>query len=210
MLRILVIDDDPGTTETFQVILRDAGFAVAAASTGAQGLDCLRSQSQAVVLADLRLPDMSGIDVLRALRRMSFDTPFVMMSAFPTVESVVDALKLGARDYLEKPVTHTDLLEAVRAATTPMPAAEPSHHFGSNQCGAFGHGLHPVVAPVDSTSTDSRVLATLHAIEQRYSDPHLRLRTIACELDVSVEHLCRLIKRDTGCGFERHLTWAGS
>src|ERR1051325_5451269 len=98
MSRILVIDDDLGTRETFQAILRLAGFDVATAATGEHGLDVVRSTNCDLVLADLRLPDMSGLDILQSVRDAGLDVPFVIITAFPSVDSAITAFKLHADD----------------------------------------------------------------------------------------------------------------
>ena len=73
MPRILIIDDDPGTLETFQIILKLAGFDVATAATGSCALELARTRSHDLILADLRLPDMSGLDLLRVASRAGRD-----------------------------------------------------------------------------------------------------------------------------------------
>jgi YesN/AraC family two-component response regulator len=183
MQRVLVIDDDQGTVETFAFILRLEGFDVSTAQTGAAALDLLRSESHDVVLADLQLPDMTGLDVLRTLHRSKPHVPCVIMTAFGTVASTVEAMRLGAQDFVEKPLTEVDVVRIVRHAT---------EHSSRLDVG-------------DPATIDWRVVETTRAIELHFREPNLRLYAIAKQLEVSIEHLCRLLKRDTGDGFNDHL-----
>jgi two-component system response regulator YesN len=187
MSRVLVVDDDPGTLLTFGAILRLASFDVATAATGRGALQVVQRHSCDVIVADLRLPDMSGVEILRVLREEKTAIPFVLMTAFGSVESAVDALKLGAIDYIEKPVFDVQLVEVVQRAlltSNPKPSIEPI---------------------VGLAEIDRRVTQTLQIIEEEYWRRGLRLRVIARRLKVSTEHLCRLLKRDTGHGFCFHL-----
>lgn len=137
---VLVIDDDVGTCETFDWALRPAGFTVGTARSGAEGLAIARSRRFDFILIDLRLPDMLGIDVARALAVETPAAPFALVSAFLTTKATVDAMKLGAIEVLEKPVGVDDLLAVVRGAIgdpTARPAtgdtgnAEPRLHWGA-------------------------------------------------------------------------------
>ena len=128
---------------------------------------------------------MTGIDVLRALREMRADVQCVVMTAFGTVGSAVEAMKLGARDYIEKPLTEDDLLDVVRRAAD----------------GARDPSTTPSATRVNS----ARVAGILGMIERRFYEPGLRLSAIARELGLSSEHSCRLLKQETGAGFMLHL-----
>lgn len=190
MLHVIVIDDDLGTRETYGAILRLEGFDVATSSTGREGLDLMRHSIFDVALVDLCLPDMSGIDVLRALRKTPTEVRCVIITAFGSIGSAVDAVKLGARDYVEKPLMGDDLLAIVRRHATTERSADVA---GS------------VVDQHEPRPIDPRVLEVLRIVEQRYREPDLRLRTIAHQLGLSVEHICRLLKRETGTRFQWHL-----
>jgi CheY-like chemotaxis protein len=112
----LLIDDDTNGTTLFGYVLRRHGFAVLTAETGRAGASIASSGAADVVLLDLRLPDLSGIDVLRMIKRDARAVPVIMMTAYSTTEVVVRAMRLGAADFLEKPLTPDDVLHAVRAA----------------------------------------------------------------------------------------------
>jgi FixJ family two-component response regulator len=114
--RVLIIDDDDGALQGYGWILRASGFDVFTAHSGSEGLSRARQRDLDLVLADLRLPDLSGIDVLRKLRADEINTPFVIVTAWGTTRSAVEALQLGARDYVEKPLTGDDLVHVVERA----------------------------------------------------------------------------------------------
>jgi two-component system response regulator AtoC len=109
---VLIIDDDTGVQRCLSSALaRD--YAVHVASSGEEGLTRYEQLCPDVVLLDVMLPQMSGIAVLRALKRMSGDVPVIMMTAFAEVQTAVQAIKLGAVDYLQKPVDPDAVLREV-------------------------------------------------------------------------------------------------
>jgi CheY-like chemotaxis protein len=112
----LLIDDDTNGTTLFGYALRRNGFEVLTAETGRAGASIATSGAADVVLLDLRLPDLSGIDVLRMIKRDVRSVPVIMMTAYRTTEVIVQAMRLGAADFLEKPLTPDDVLQAVRVA----------------------------------------------------------------------------------------------
>jgi two-component system NtrC family response regulator/two-component system response regulator HydG len=101
---ILVVDDEKNTREALAKILRQDGYNVFAAGDGYQALDIIGRELPDLILADLKMPGMNGIELLARIREKNHDTPFVLMTAFGTVQTAVDALKKGAEDYLTKPV----------------------------------------------------------------------------------------------------------
>lgn len=110
---ILVVDDEPGHRLMVRAVLEDKGWRVAEAADGSTALAALRSgRAPDVVLLDMRLPDMDGLTILRAVRELRPGLPVVMLTAFGSVGSAVDAMKKGAYDYLTKPADN-DELEAV-------------------------------------------------------------------------------------------------
>jgi two-component system response regulator HydG len=116
MPRVLLIDDDPGVRESMARMLRVAGYTVQAASTGDEGFELARADSFDVILSDMRMPGLSGLDVLRKLRDVRIDASFIIMTGFGTVDSAVEAMKLGAVDFVQKPFFRDELLMRVRSA----------------------------------------------------------------------------------------------
>jgi two-component system, NtrC family, response regulator HydG len=114
--RILVIDDDQGVRETMERMLRGAGYTVQSAGSGQEGLTLARGNAFDVILSDMRMPDISGIDVLQKLREGRVDSAFIVMTGFGTVDTAVAAMKLGAVDFVQKPFFRDELLMRVRSA----------------------------------------------------------------------------------------------
>ena len=116
MARVLVIDDDAGVLESTARMLRSAGYTVQVASTGEEGVNLARGDTFDVVLSDMRMPGLSGLEVLRRLRDVKVDASFIVMTGFGTVDTAVESMKLGAVDFVQKPFFRDELLLRVRAA----------------------------------------------------------------------------------------------
>jgi two-component system, OmpR family, alkaline phosphatase synthesis response regulator PhoP len=114
MPTILIVDDEPRIAAIAGDYLRHAGFSVVTAETGAAGLERMRSVRPALVVLDLRLPDMDGIDVARALRAVS-NVPIVMLTARAEESDRLLGLDAGADDYVVKPFSPRELVARVRA-----------------------------------------------------------------------------------------------
>jgi two-component system response regulator AtoC len=111
--RILIIDDDKSLLESYTVLLEDE-FQVSTAETGERGLDLLRHEDVHLVLLDVRLPDITGIEVLRRIKALDENVDVIMITAVKDVRVAVEAIKLGAYDYLEKPFEIDDVLSLLR------------------------------------------------------------------------------------------------
>src|SRR5436190_2675332 len=108
--RILVIDDESAIRDSLRMTLEYAGFEFVGAATGQEGLALAERESPDLVLLDIKMPGMDGMDVLTRLRSMSETTPVVMISGHGTTSTAVDAIKRGAIDFLDKPFESTDRL----------------------------------------------------------------------------------------------------
>jgi len=100
--RILVVDDEPDIREMLEVLLGNEGYSVELAPNATEGLRLLETHGYDLVLLDLMLPDLSGMDVLREVRQRDRQTPIFMLTAYGSVERAVEALKLGANDFIPK------------------------------------------------------------------------------------------------------------
>lgn len=114
---ILVLDDEALTLRTISRALRDQGYEVFVAMTGEEALKIYAEERPDLVLADVVLPGMDGIEVLRNIKRQNPSTIVIMMSAYHMVDRAVEAMKLGAYDYLIKPFHIADMLNTVERAT---------------------------------------------------------------------------------------------
>jgi DNA-binding NtrC family response regulator len=113
---ILVVDDDDNLRWVTQTQLEDAGYRVTTVPSGEAALTALDRQRPSMVLTDLKMPGISGIELLERLRSQEPDLPVVLMTAFGTIQSAVQAVKAGAYDYLTKPIDPEELLLVVGRA----------------------------------------------------------------------------------------------
>ncbi len=114
--KILVVDDDASFRRVLEYQLKEAGYNVICAADGKQALDLFSAGSFHAVLTDLEMPQLSGTELLRDIKSQSPDTPVIMITAFATVDSAVDAMKAGAFHYLTKPLNRDALLHTLRNA----------------------------------------------------------------------------------------------
>jgi two-component system nitrogen regulation response regulator NtrX len=114
--KILIIDDEASICSSLKGILEDEGFLVRTADSGEQGLELLKSQNVDLVLLDIWLPRISGIEVLKKIKTMEESPQVVMISGHGTIETAVTATKLGAHDFLEKPLSLEKVILTVRNA----------------------------------------------------------------------------------------------
>jgi DNA-binding NtrC family response regulator len=114
--KILIIEDEKLIRMTLRERLGREGYQVAEAGTGEEGLKSLEEDDADLVLLDYKLPDTNGVEVLRRIRELGRETAVILMTAFSTVTSAVEAIKLGAYDYLDKPVDHEALLTVMEKA----------------------------------------------------------------------------------------------
>ncbi len=114
--RVLIVDDDPASRRLLEVRLRALGCEVALANDGREALEAIRQEVPALMLLDLQMPRMSGMELLQALRRDAIDLPTIVITAHGTIETAVEAMKEGAYDYLLKPFDPKHLEIVVRKA----------------------------------------------------------------------------------------------
>src|SRR5271165_5511328 len=162
-LRILVIEDEAAARQVLADVLSKAGYSVDCAGDAASATARLSRGDVAVALCDLQLPDGNGIELIRNSRAAGLETTFVMVTAFASVETAVEALRAGAYDYIMKPVRHAELLhrlsqiEAVsglreenRALRRAVRDSKPLYQFSSDAMRKVER-LAEKVAPTDST-----------------------------------------------------------
>ena len=114
---MLVVDDEAIVLDVLKVTLKKAGFAVFTAARLVEGTAMIHNQRFSCALIDKNLPDGSGLDLIRLIRQRQPDCTCLVMTAYPNADSILEALKLGAVDYLEKPFPHVSIIqEKVKAA----------------------------------------------------------------------------------------------
>ena len=112
--RILIVDDEPNVVKSCARILELEGFEVRGVTGGAEAIDLYKSDHFDLALVDLKMPDVDGLQVLAALKEYDADTAVVIFTAYGTKENVVEALRLGACEFLEKPLSAKTLVATVR------------------------------------------------------------------------------------------------
>lgn len=117
---LLIVDDEAEIREIIEINVSAMGFTVLEAGDGEQALEILKTHKVDVVVSDLMMPRMSGISLLTDMREIGFIQPFIFVTAYPSQDSTIQALRLGAFDYVEKPFDSDELksliLEAVRVS----------------------------------------------------------------------------------------------
>ncbi|HUK86414.1 MAG TPA: sigma-54 dependent transcriptional regulator, partial [Terriglobales bacterium] len=111
---VLIVEDEPKMRRLLELQLADEGFATHAAADAESGLGILQREKVDLVLTDFRLPGMSGVEFLQAVKRANALLPVVIMTAYGSVESAVEAMKLGASDYVLKPFALAELVLVIR------------------------------------------------------------------------------------------------
>lgn len=195
--RVLVVDDRQQARESMADVLRHAGHRVDAVSSGVEALQRLDAESFDVLVTDLQMPGMSGLDLIRQVERRNCGTQAVMVTAYATVESAVEAMRHGAFDYIEKPF-NADQLEnlvqraiehgrrldqAPRCSAAGMPGAGLAPMIGSSAAMQALRARAMQVAPTSETvlisgesGTGKEVLArALHAASLRAAQPLVSL-----------------------------------
>jgi DNA-binding NtrC family response regulator len=191
--RILIVEDRDSLRRMLERALSQEGYEVATAADGQAGIRLVEERAFDFVLTDLKLPDVSGIDVLAASRRAQPRTPVVVLTGFGTVGTAVEAMKLGAYDFREKPVEIDDLSRLIVQAIGERDEAAVFHAPGAPAI----VGRHPrlraairllqKVAPMESTvlltgesGTGKELFArSLHALSSRKDGPFVALNCAA-------------------------------
>lgn len=204
--RVLVVDDDPTILRTLRINLRARNYDVEAVSNGRDALSAFREAPPDLVVLDLGLPDVDGVEVLRQMRRIS-RVPVVVLSARQDSDDKVEALDEGADDYVTKPFGMDELMARLRAAirrggeslasTPPFSCADFTLDFDERACEARGAAVH-------LTPTEWRLMAELARHDGRIV-PHENLLKAAWGptygqesnyLRVYVSQLRRKLERD--------------
>lgn len=162
--RILIVDDEPNHRRMLNLVLSNKGYAAEEAPTAVEALGRLSNTTYDFILLDLRMPGMDGMQFLREFRRLGYNAIVVIMTAYAEVQTAVEAMKLGAADYLTKPLDVEEMLGVLDRAETPRalaPEIPPSIVVPADQ-GRYGmigqsqamrqvYSLIERVAPTEAT-----------------------------------------------------------
>jgi DNA-binding NtrC family response regulator len=113
---LLVVDDESGILDTLRILLRNEGFEVTTAQGGKAGLEQIRSGTHDIILSDVRMPQVSGLDILTAAREQDPMTPVILMTAQASLQSAIGAVNSGAFYYIQKPFSNDELVAILRRA----------------------------------------------------------------------------------------------
>ena len=113
---ILVIDDEVGILDTLKILLKNSGFRVETAQGGKAGLEALNNQFPDIVLTDVRMPQVGGIEILGKAQELDPETPVILMTAQATLQSAIDAVNQGGFYYIQKPFANDDMVAICRRA----------------------------------------------------------------------------------------------
>jgi AraC-like DNA-binding protein len=195
---ILIIDDNPGTVETYSTVLRLAGFRTAVATTGEERLALALAGSFDVILVDLRLPDMSGIDVVRELTCRGTGACTVVVTAFPTVESSFDVAAAGGDGYVDGPLFGEEVIDVVAQAGSGLrPVRHPRTRVSADNL----HVANVLAPPV----IDPRVKEVTRAIDSDLARPW-RIGDLAARVNLSESRLRHLFHASLGLSISHYVS----
>jgi two-component system response regulator HydG len=162
--RILIVDDEPGMRRSLAIMLRREGYAAAEEASGQAAIEHLGRDVVDLVIADLRMEGVSGLDLLRHVKQTTPDVEVILMTAYGTIEAAVDAMKIGAFDFITKPFEMEEVLLRVRNALERRGLKREVHRLRAEATKAFGvDGIVGASAPIQ------RVLAVLPRAAQTES-----------------------------------------
>jgi len=138
MIKTLVIDDEIGVLKSLEMLLSKEGYGVTTATSGSTGLSLAIGGGFDIVFTDLRLPDMSGLDIISQVREKSPSTQIILITGFASIETAVEAIKLGAYDYLTKPLSIDKVRIKVKRALEKRALTEEIVHLRQELSQCFG------------------------------------------------------------------------
>ncbi|SFG64941.1 two-component system, NtrC family, response regulator AtoC [Desulfotomaculum arcticum] len=128
---VLVVDDEQSVREALSDILGDSGYRVECASNGREGLDLIERLNPDAVLLDIRMPEMDGIKALEIINQRGQDVPVILITAYGTTQTTIEAMKLGAFDYVMKPLKINELLGTLKKAVEVREMLQKAGHHNN-------------------------------------------------------------------------------
>jgi two-component system response regulator HydG len=207
-MKILIIDDEKNHRLMLKLHLEDAGHSTAEAGNGLEGLQMLEAESYDLILLDMKMDVMDGLTFLGMMNRKGLSIPVIVITAFSTVKTAVESMKLGAADYLTKPVDIPQLITAVNSVSSDMPAsfAPADDYLFSGIYTREGLGSIidqlKLVAPTDATvlilgesGTGKELIArSVHDNSRRADKPYLAINCAALSENIIESELFGHVK----------------
>jgi two-component system nitrogen regulation response regulator NtrX len=195
---ILIIDDEPSIRDSLEGALTDEGYKTLKANSALSGIELAQKNSPDAILLDIWMPEMDGLTAIQELKKRGVETPVIIMSGHGTIETAVKSTKLGAFDFLEKPIELDRLLLVIRNALSARDLREENQALkkqlvtrrpllgDSVPMKALQELIHRV-APTNSSilitgenGTGKEVVAqTIHALSQRFKKPFIEVNCAA-------------------------------
>ena len=180
MKRILVVDDERQITRMLRTSLQSSGYVVAVANNGLEGFECFEAEEPDLIITDLAMPEMNGLELTEAVRRVA-RTPIIVLSVRDTEAMKVTALDEGADDYLTKPFSMPELLARVRAQLRRAETAETAEarvELGDFVIDADAHIATLRGQPLHLTPKEFDLLAVLLRNPERVMTHKVLLRAV--------------------------------
>ncbi|MEE9578426.1 MAG: sigma-54 dependent transcriptional regulator, partial [Gemmatimonadota bacterium] len=168
---LLLIDDEQSVHDALGVLLKDEGFDVVSALTGTDGLDRFQEMKPDIVLSDIRMPKMTGVDVLQEIRERDPSTPVVLLTAQASLQSAIQAVNLGATHYVQKPWVNEELLAVLRRSLSFGVVARENTRLKKE---LRKRSSHDVLRPIGQSSSFRKALDLAEAVAA--SDSTILLR----------------------------------
>ena len=158
-MRGLLVEDEATTAEGLRLILNAARITLDVTDSGREALELVRHYDYDIVVLDMMLPDIDGLEVLRGARAARNDIPVLVLSGLATLDSKLKALTLGADDYLTKPFDNRELVARVRSVIRRSKGfSQPALQIGELELNQQSHCVHYAGSPVDLTRKEFAIL----------------------------------------------------
>lgn len=185
---ILVVDDEPQMLIALHETLRRKGYSVTTAGSAMEALCRLREKYYRLVITDMRMPELDGMDLLRKVKSTSPQTPVIMLTAYGTIQSAVDAMRIGAFDYLLKPFSSESLEAVVRRALggaapergcRPIVTQDPAFSQVLERAAQIAPSSATVLIEAESGTGKELLARMIHARSARASGPFVAVNCAA-------------------------------
>jgi len=197
--RVLVVDDDADLRKTLSDVLELKGYEPVGAATGRAALTRVKEVVVAVAVIDLRLEDMSGLDVLREIKRSSLDTECIVLTGYASQESAIAAVNLGAYSYVQKPYDMELLLLTIRRAVEKRKAEEERRESEQFNASLLNSAPHPMLV----LTPDSSVRDVNPALEELTGFSYVELLGVKAPYPWWIEETLEKTRQDLEIAMRR-------